>query len=96
MPNRPILEEFFARELDWCEQALTVERERRNGHRDSVEGIVARGADHHFGKADSHMCRMGSHYTGMDADTGVPHGVLTILRLLMTLRCAFGGESQNV
>lgn len=84
MSDRHILEEFFGRELDQMEHVL--QRGRASKYRD--DDFTVHGADHHFGKADSHMCRMGAYYDGMDGETGVPHGVLTVIRLLMVLRCA--------
>lgn len=89
MGNRPVLEEFFARELDQMEHVLQQGRDGK--YRD--DDFISRGTDHHFGKADSHMVRMGAYYNEVDDETGVPHGLLAILRLLMCLRCAEESES---
>lgn len=87
MAERPIIEELLGPVLDRCECVLARQRQQRLHRADTPENIVKRGENHHFGKADAHMVRMGPDLEGFDEDDQVPHVILAVLRLMMTALC---------
>lgn len=87
--NYPILTELLGPQLAEMERIVTVGRAGKY----IQDTLTDHGADHHFGKADSHLVRSGSHYTGQDEDTGSRHILLASLRLMMADACAQMEES---
>lgn len=55
------------------------------------EPVTAKGVDHHFGKADSHMVRAGYGYAERD-ESGELHLIHAAARLLMAAACAEANE----
>ena len=89
--NRPILEKFFASQLDAMARVL----EHGQSGKHSANDFLSRGAGWHFAKAEGHMIKCGSHYLEIDdCDTGERHLILAALRLLMADACVASEETD--